>query len=139
MIVCKKHFVVLTTTGHWLGRKLSLFQDTLCFILRTPKLYSPSTYYKHLKKGAHQSQFWADKKWAGFWQISLYIESRCTIRIFHFSGFWVEKQFRLTWNSGLKYRFLFFYFSFAWIKYRLICQKPAHFVSAQMALVTTFV
>ena len=28
-------------------------------------------YYKHLKKGAHQA-IWADKKWAGFWQVSLY-------------------------------------------------------------------
>ena len=30
-------------------------------------------YYKHLKKGAHQSHL-SDKKWAGFWQISLCIK-----------------------------------------------------------------
>ena len=29
-------------------------------------------YYKHLKKGAHQSHL-GRQKWAGFWQISLYI------------------------------------------------------------------
>ena len=35
----------------------------------TGKVIHPK-YYKHLKKGAHQS-IWADKKWACFWQISL--------------------------------------------------------------------
>ena len=31
-------------------------------------------YYKYLKKGAHPKPFRADKKLAGFWQISLYIK-----------------------------------------------------------------
>ena len=30
-------------------------------------------YYKHLKKVLTKS-IWSDKKWAGFWQISLYIK-----------------------------------------------------------------
>ena len=39
------------------------------------KLYIPSTTYKHLKKGAHQSNiFGQTKKFSGVWQISLYIK-----------------------------------------------------------------
>ena len=42
-------------------------------------------------------------------------------------------------NSGLKSRFLFCLIFQFYLMYRLICQKPAHFLSAQkMALVSTF-
>ena len=32
-----------------------------------------SKYYKHLKKGAHQS-YLGRQKWAGFWRINLYMK-----------------------------------------------------------------
>ena len=41
-------------------------------------------------------------------------------------------------NSRLKSRFLFCLIFKFYMMYRLICQKPAHFLSAQMALVSTF-
>ena len=41
-------------------------------------------------------------------------------------------------NSGLKSRLLFCLIFQFYLMYRLICQKPAHFLSAQMALVSTF-
>ena len=41
-------------------------------------------------------------------------------------------------NSGLKSRFLFSLIFQFYLMYRLICQKPAHFLSAQMALMSTF-
>ena len=41
-------------------------------------------------------------------------------------------------NSGLKSRYLFCLMFQFYLMYRLICQKPAHFLSAQMALVNTF-
>ena len=44
----------------------------LCTFPQTVKVIHPK-YYKHLKKCAHQA-IWTDKKWAGFWQISLYIK-----------------------------------------------------------------
>ena len=40
--------------------------------LEPPKVIHPK-YYKHLKKGACQSHL-GRQKWAGFWQISLYIK-----------------------------------------------------------------
>ena len=56
--------------------------------------------------------------------------------LFKFCG-WknIWKQLK---NSGLRSRFLFcLIFQFC-LMYRLICQKPTHFLSAQMALVSTF-
>ena len=41
-------------------------------------------------------------------------------------------------NSGLKSRFLFCLICQSYLMYRLICQKPAYSLSAQMALVSTF-
>ena len=41
-------------------------------LLYCDQSYNPM-YYKHLKKGAHQSHF-GRQKWAGVWQISLYIK-----------------------------------------------------------------
>ena len=38
-----------------------------------PKVIDPK-YYMHLNKGARTKAIWADKKWVGFWQISLYIK-----------------------------------------------------------------
>ena len=35
--------------------------------------YIDPKYYKHLKKVLNKA-IWADKKWTGFWQISLYIK-----------------------------------------------------------------
>ena len=57
---------------------------------------------------------------------------------FHFSSFWLKKHSKLILNSGLKSRFLFCLIFQFYLMYRLICQKPAHFVSAKMALVSTF-
>jgi hypothetical protein len=48
--------------------KKNLSKNALAFE-QQHKVIHPK-YYKHLKKGA----VWADKKWAGFWQISLYIK-----------------------------------------------------------------
>ena len=46
----------------------------------------------------------------------------------------------LNWheNSGLKSRFLFCLIFQFYLMFRLICQKPANFLSAQMDLVSTF-
>ena len=44
----------------------------------------------------------------------------------------------LTIDSGLKSRFLFCLIFQFYLMYLLICQKPAHFLSAQIALVSTF-
>ena len=41
-------------------------------------------------------------------------------------------------NSGFKSRFLFSLIFQFYLMYRLISQKPAHFLSVQMALVSTF-
>ena len=41
------------------------------------KLYIHPKYNKHLKKAA---AIWADKKWANFWQISLYIKYNWNIK-----------------------------------------------------------
>ena len=41
-------------------------------------------------------------------------------------------------NSGLKSRFLFCLIFQFYLMYRLICQKPVHFLSVRMALVSTF-
>ena len=41
-------------------------------------------------------------------------------------------------NSGLKSRFLFCLILQFYLMYRLVCQKPPHFLSVQMALVSTF-
>ena len=51
---------------------------------------------------------------------------------FHFSSFLGDE------NSGLKSRFVFCLIFQFYLIYRLICQKPAHFLSAQMSLVSTF-
>ena len=50
----------------------------------------------------------------------------------------MKKHFKLTWHSGLNSRFLFCLIFWFYLMYRLICQKPAHFLSAQMALVSIF-
>ena len=57
----------------------------------------------------------------------------------HFSSFFGLKNI-LNWleNSGLNSRFLFCLIFQFYLMYRLICQKPANFLSAQMALVSTF-
>ena len=57
---------------------------------------------------------------------------------FHFSSFLGEKTFYKLENSGLESRFLFCLIFQFYLMYRLICQKPPHFLSAQMALVSTF-
>ena len=58
---------------------------------------------------------------------------------FHFSSFLGEKAFKINLKIQDKnldsYFFLIFQF---YLMYMLICQKPAHFLSAQMALVNTF-
>ena len=55
---------------------------------------------------------------------------------FHFSSFFGWKHFKL--SSGLKSRFLFCLIFQFYLMYRLICQKPDHFLFAQMDLVSTF-
>ena len=45
---------------------------------------------------------------------------------FHFSSFLGEKHSKLTWKFRIK------------IYYRVFCQKPAHYLSPIMALVSTF-
>ena len=42
--------------------------------MAVPKLYIPSTYYKHFLKMVLSKAIWADIKAAGFWKISLYIK-----------------------------------------------------------------
>ena len=50
---------------------------------------------------------------------------------------WILGYYELE-NSGIKSRFLFcLIFQFYCLMYRLICQKPVHFLSAQMTLVST--
>ena len=57
---------------------------------------------------------------------------------FHFPSFLGEKTFYVNLKFRIKSIFLFcLIFQFC-LMYRLICQKPAHFLSAQMALVSTF-
>ena len=55
-----------------------------------------------------------------------------------FKFFWWKNILNWLENSGLKSRFLFCLIFQFYLMYRLICQKPAHFLSAQMALVSTF-
>ena len=43
------------------------------FFLFLTKVIHPK-YYKHLKKKDPIKAIWADKKWDGFWKISLYIK-----------------------------------------------------------------
>ena len=57
---------------------------------------------------------------------------------YHFLSFLGKKHFELIENSGLKSRFLFCLIFQCYLTHRLIYQKPAHFLSAQMALVSTF-
>ena len=56
--------------------------------------------------------------------------------LFKFCG-WknIWKQLK---NSGLRSRFLFCLTFQFYLLYKLICRKPAHFLSAQMAFVRTF-
>ena len=56
------------------------------------------------------------------------------IIFFTFQGFCVKIHPKLIWKS----RFLFSLIYQFYLMYRLICQKPAHFLSAKMALVGTF-
>ena len=56
-----------------------------------------------------------------------------------FFSFLGEKNIlNLLENSGLKSRFLFCLIFQFYLMYRLICQKPAYILSAQMALVSSF-
>ena len=52
--------------------------------------------------------------------------------------FGVKKHVKLTWKSRLESRFLFCLIFQFYLIYRLICQKPALFLSAQMVLVSSF-
>ena len=60
---------------------------------------------------------------------------------FHFSSFLGEKKqhSKLIENSGLKSKFRFCLIFQLYLMHSLICQKPAHFLSAQMALTSTFI
>ena len=55
-----------------------------------------------------------------------------------FKFFWVKDILNQLENSGLKSRLLFCLIFQFYLMYRLICHKPAHFLSAQIALVSTF-
>ena len=63
---------------HWLRvchKKLSVSRLPSVFVRKfdaAPKLYIPSTI--NIWKKVLTKPIWADKKWAGFWQISLYIK-----------------------------------------------------------------
>ena len=59
--------------------------------------------------------------------------------LFSIFNFFLVKNI-LNWfeNSGLKSRILFCLIFHFYLMYRLIFQKPAHFLSTQMALVSTF-
>ena len=58
---------------------------------------------------------------------------------FHVSSFLGKKTIlNQLENSGLKSRFLFCLIFQFYLMYRVICQKPFHFLSAQMSLVSTF-
>ena len=67
------------------------------------------------------------------------MKSRFKSWIIHFTFhvFWVKTHFRWNWKFRLKSRFLYYSFSFH-LKYKLICQKPAHFLFSQMAVLCRF-
>ena len=58
------HFLATSTLHTEVGK------DSHQNVWHESKVIHPK-YYKHLKKGAHQSNL-GRQKWAGFWQISLY-------------------------------------------------------------------
>ena len=67
------YFIVSLTTQEQVGLGRYSIDNKIAEFIYLAKLYIPSTYYKYLKKGAHQSHL-GRQKWAGFWQISLYIK-----------------------------------------------------------------
>ena len=76
---------------------------------------------------AHTVHFVNIKAWFKSWVI-----------IFTFQVFWVQTHSNQIENSGLKSRFLFCFIFEFFLMYRLIFQKPVHFLSTQMTLVSTF-
>ena len=96
-----------------------------CIILHTQEEV------QHLVKVIHSKY---SKHWLSIlWHTQLIV---CAVKYqimgyyFHFSSF-------LGKNSGLESRFLFCLIFQFYLMYRLICQKQLHFLSAQIALVST--
>ena len=110
--------------------KFSACQEKGCGFAPNPKLYVYPKYSKH---------------WLSVSSVAHTIDCVCSkilnhgikswVIIFTFQVFWVKKHSKLIENWGLKSRFLFcLIFQFYW----LICQKPAQYLYAQMALARTF-
>ena len=110
-------------TNLYMNNRLSIFHN----ILVGTKVIYPK-YSKHwLSTVAHTIDFVCSK----------ILNHGLLFSLFKFLGWKIILNYLE--NSVLKSRFLFCCLIFQfYLMYRLICQKPAHFLSAPMALVSTF-
>ena len=66
-----ERFMTVSNSFRWWCHILWPCASALLLRESEPKLYIPSNIYKPFKKLLCKA-IWADKRWAGFWQVSLY-------------------------------------------------------------------